>query len=295
MRSAGVFAAALVLGSAVFGVLRLLPIRALNRALAANSALIGQLTQHEAELTRSNQELQQFAFVASHDLQEPLRMITSYTQLLAKRYRGKLDADADEFIGYAVDGARRIQGLISDLLNYSRVGAYGGEFLLTDCEAIITATLKNLEAVIGESNAVVHHDGLPTVNGDRIQLTQLFQNLVSNAIKYHCVQAPQIHISCDRQEHSWLFCVRDNGIGIDPQFAEKVFVIFQRLHTKEAYPGNGIGLAICKKIVEHHGGKIWVESEVGQGSKFYFTIPTNPAVSANHAILSRESESMAEL
>jgi len=235
----------------------------------AQDALAGKA----AELAFSNKELEQFAYVASHDLQEPLRMVASYTQLLAKRYKGKLDKDADEFIGFAVDGAQRMQGLIQDLLTYSRVGTKGKEFATTDCQSVLSTTLQSLAMAISESSAQISHDPLPTVRGDASQLGQLFQNLIGNAIKYHNGNAPQVHVSCTRQASDWVFGVKDNGIGIDPQYAEKVFVIFQRLHTQAEYSGTGIGLAVCKKIVERHGGKIWVESEPGKGSTFHFTLP----------------------
>ena len=229
--------------------------------------------QHAEELARSNAELQQFAYVASHDLQEPLRMVASYTQLLGRRYRGKLDADADEFIGFAVDGSLRMQRLIQDLLAYSRVGTRGQEFAPTDCNALVDRVLADLAMLIDDSGAVVTRDDLPDVVADSTQLGQMFQNLVANAIKYHGDEPPRVHVTGKRQGQEWLFTVRDNGIGIDPQYHQRIFVIFQRLHARETYPGTGIGLAICKKIVERHGGRIWVESELDRGATFCFTLP----------------------
>lgn len=232
-----------------------------------------KLRQITAELARSNAELEHFAYIASHDLQEPLRMVSSYVQLLARRYKGKIDADADDFIGYATDGATRMQQMINDLLTYSRVGTKGKPFAPTDCEKVFEQTIKNLQITIEERDVELTHDPLPTVMADQSQFIQLFQNLISNAIKFCQDKVPCIHISAENKENEWLFSVRDNGIGIDPKDNERIFLIFQRLHTRDEYPGTGIGLAVCKKIVERHSGRILVKSELGKGSTFYFTIP----------------------
>jgi light-regulated signal transduction histidine kinase (bacteriophytochrome) len=251
------------------GVLVTAAIRNITTRKRAESHLL----QKVEELNRSNEELQQFANIASHDLQEPLRMVASYTQLLSRRYKGKLDADADEFIAFAVDGASRMQRLIHDLLAYSRVGTKGKELLDTPSEDALKAALLNLRGAIEESGALVTHDPLPRVIADEMQLTQLFQNLVGNAIKYQRSEIPKVHISAATNgEENWTFAVRDNGLGIDPQYFEKIFGMFQRLHKREEFAGTGIGLAICKKIVERHGGKISVESQPGQGSTFCFTL-----------------------
>lgn len=225
------------------------------------------------ELAQSNAELQQFAYVASHDLQEPLRMVASYTQLLARRYRDKLDAEADEFIGYAVEGATRMQGLINDLLTYSRVGTRGGAPTPTDLAEVLRQVMIDLRPAIQELGAEISYDPLPTLTADPTQLRQLLQNLISNALKFHGQDSPRIHVGATERPRAWELSVRDNGIGIDPRHMERIFVIFQRLHTREEYPGTGIGLAICKKIVERHGGRIWVESNPGAGTTFFFTIP----------------------
>ena len=230
------------------------------------------LAQKSTELQRSNQELEQFAYVASHDLQEPLRMVSSYVQLLARRYQGKLDQDADEFIGFAVDGATRMQRLINDLLLYSRVGTRGKKFVPIDGYQALAAALDNLQLALQDNAATVTHDPLPTVMEDGSQLTQLFQNLIGNAIKFHGNEKPQVHVSARQQGDEWLFSVRDNGIGIAPENFERIFIIFQRLHSRDEYPGTGIGLAVCKRIVERHGGKIWLESEPGKGTTFFFTL-----------------------
>jgi PAS domain S-box-containing protein len=232
-----------------------------------------RLAAQTAELERSNAELQQFAYVASHDLQEPLRMVASYTQLLARRYGDKLDADALEFIDYAVDGARRMQALINDLLTSSRVGTRTVELALTDCNAVVDRVVADLGGAIEDQRAVVTRGDLPTVLADPLQLSQLFQNLIGNAIKFHGERAPRVEVLAERRGAEWQFSVRDNGVGIDPEYADRIFVIFQRLHSRAEYPGTGIGLAICKKIVERHGGRIWMESMPGEGTTFYFTLP----------------------
>jgi light-regulated signal transduction histidine kinase (bacteriophytochrome) len=233
------------------------------------------LAQQTAELARSNEELERFAYIASHDLQEPLRMVASYTQLLARRYRGKLDEDADEFIGYAVNGANRMQQLIRDLLEYSRVGTRGGAFTSVDCGELVATVIGDLGAAIAETGATVVAGDLPTVSADRSQLRQLFQNLVENALKYRSDTPPVVRIAASQDGDEWRFSVQDNGIGVAPEYADRIFVIFQRLHTQAEYPGTGIGLALCKRIVERHGGRIWVESAAGGGSTFHFTLPAH--------------------
>jgi len=229
------------------------------------------LARKVEELARSNADLEQFAYVASHDLQEPLRMVAAYTQLLAERYRGKLDENADKFIGYASEGALRMQSLIQDLLAYSRVGRNGSGRV--DCDAVMEEVLGSLGSAIQESGAVVTHAALPEVWANRSQMAQVFQNLVGNAIKFRGKEAPAISVQAEKTGQRWLFSVSDNGIGIAPEYAENIFVVFQRLHARTEYPGNGIGLAICKKIVERNGGKIWVEAQTGHGSVFKFTMP----------------------
>jgi PAS domain S-box-containing protein len=233
------------------------------------------LAIHARDMERANEELEQFAYVVSHDLQEPLRMVASYVQLLAKRYRGRLDADADDFIGFAVDGVKRMQDLINDLLAFSRAGARGKEFVLTDCEEILDTTLQNLETAIAENHAEVTRGPLPKLMADDGQLVHVFQNLIANAVKFRKKEAaPRIHVSCRTENKKFFFGVSDNGIGIAPEHYEKIFQIFQQLHPRDEYPGSGIGLAICKRIVERHGGRIWVESETGKGSTFYFSLPS---------------------
>jgi PAS domain S-box-containing protein len=243
------------------------------RDITTRKAAEANLLEKVAELNRSNEELGQFAYIASHDLQEPLRMVASYTQLLSRRYKGKLDSDADEFIAFAVDGAGRMQRLIQDLLTFSRVGTKGKDLLVTSSEEALQQALINLRGAIEQSGAQVTHDLLPSVLADETQLIQLFQNLIGNGIKYQKNGAPKVHVSAAKNGgDKYTFSVQDNGLGIDSQYFEKIFGMFQRLHKREEFAGTGIGLAICKKIVERHGGKISVESKVGQGSTFHFTL-----------------------
>jgi PAS domain S-box-containing protein len=232
-----------------------------------------RLADKVEELARSNRDLEQFAYAASHDLQEPLRMVASYTQLLAERYGGKLDENADKFLGYAREGALRMQVLIRDLLAFSRVVQAGVTGKNVDCDVALEEALQSLTAAIEESGAVVTHTALPNVWANQTQMAQVFQNLIGNAIKFRNGAPPKCAVSAEKSGRNWLFSVSDNGIGIAPEDAGNIFVAFQRLHARTEYPGNGIGLAICKKIIEHYGGTIWVESQVGQGSTFKFTLP----------------------
>ena len=260
---------------------------AVRRALQEKSLLRARrqaeqdLARKAEELARSNADLEQFAYIASHDLQEPLRMVAAYTQLLGERYRGKLDENADKYISYACEGAQRMQTLIQDLLAFSRVGRKQGTRGKVDCNAVMSEVLQSLGPAIQESGAVVTYDSLPTLWGDRSQISQLLQNLIGNAIKFRGENPPAITVQAEPYGPHWLFSVSDNGIGIAPEYAENIFVIFQRLHTRAEYPGNGIGLSICKKIVEHNGGTIWVNSEPGHGSVFKFTLPGETAHEKN--------------
>ena len=257
---------------------------AVEKALQEQNLLLQQEISHRQraesallksnqELARSNAELEQFAYVASHDLQAPLATIASYAQLLEKRYKDQLDSQAIKFISNIVLGCTRMQTLIDDLLEYSRLGRSRQPFQLTNCNHVVQQAIANLQGAIGDTQAVIVYSELPAVMGDVSQLVQLFQNLLGNAIKYRQDAPPEVHIIACQQEENWLFSVSDNGIGIAPQHQERIFQIFQRLHTQREYSGTGIGLAICQKIVERHGGSIWVESEPGRGSTFYFTLP----------------------
>jgi light-regulated signal transduction histidine kinase (bacteriophytochrome) len=245
----------------------------LQQEIAVRQKAEAVLAQRSQELARSNAELEQMAYVASHDLQEPLRMVASYLQLLEQRYGARLDADAHEFIGFAVDGAKRMRALIDDLLTYSRLGTKAQPLRPTDCNTVMQVALRSLGVAIAESGAQIDCAALPVVMGDAAQLTQLFQNLLANAIKFRGGQAPRISVRAEEADGCWRFAVRDNGIGIAPEYFERIFEMFQRLHSRGAYPGTGIGLAICKKIVERHGGRIWVESAPEQGALFQFTLP----------------------
>ncbi len=259
------------------------------------------LAQRAEELARSNAELEQFAYVASHDLKEPLRMVTSYVTLLERRYKGRLDHKADKFIHYAVDGATRMQALINDLLKFFRVDTQHQPFQIVDCERLVNQVLDNLTLAIEENKATVTYNSLPKVVAEPVQLGQVFQNLIDNAIRFRSELPPQVQITAKQTEKTWQFSVRDNGLGIEPKYSDRIFVVFKRLHTRANYPGNGIGLALCKKIVERHGGQIWVESQAGQGSTFCFTIPL-PAEAPlagsqaikQHRYLSEQEETIGE-
>ncbi len=245
----------------------------LQQELTERKKVEEELKKTLSELKRSNEELQQFAYVASHDLQQPLRMVASYTQLLAKRYKDKLDKDANEFIKYAVDGANNMKTLIEDLLEYSRIQTRGNPFEVINFEEVLKDVLFSFHETIKEKDAEITHDYLPNILADKTQLIQVFQNLIDNALKFRSKDPVRIHISAKKNKKNWQFSVKDNGIGIDPEYFDRIFIIFQRLHRKSEYPGTGIGLALCKRIIERHNGKIWVESKVGKGSTFHFTIP----------------------
>ncbi len=248
----------------------------LKKITASRDELDNEITERkkaEQALKRSNENLEQFAYVASHDLQEPLRMMASFSELLERRYKNRLDSDADEFIGFIVDGAKRMQKLINDLLAYSRIGRPGTAYQDIDCNNTLAKVISSMINSIEEKGAVITNDELPVLPGIESEFIQLFQNLIGNAVKFHGNDSPRVHISAERQPGHWLFSVKDNGIGIESQYKDKIFLIFQRLHARGEYPGTGIGLSICKKIIESRGGRIWVESESGKGSVFYFTIP----------------------
>jgi light-regulated signal transduction histidine kinase (bacteriophytochrome) len=251
--------------------------QALEREIAERTRNEQRMAENTLELCRSNAELEQFAYIASHDLQEPLRMVASYTELLAQRYQGQLDERADKYIKYAVDGAKRMQRLVNDLLTFSRVGRNERPTQPTDLNEVVGTVLKNLGHAVSKSGATIETRNLPTVMADDVQIGQVFQNLIGNAIKFHAERAPHIRINAERTTGKWLCSVADNGIGIEAQYSERIFQMFQRLHDRETYEGSGIGLAIAKKIVERHGGKIWFESEPGKGTTFFFTLAEDKA------------------
>ena len=246
------------------------------RELAALRSAHAELDERTQDLERSNQELEQFAYVASHDLQEPLRKVASFCQLLERRYGGQLDERADQYIGFAVDGAKRMQVLINDLLAFSRVGRVVREAVTVSCEAILEQATANLATTIEQTGATITSDDLPEVKAEVPLLTAVFQNLISNALKFHGDEPPRVHIGVGRSDEFWEFSFTDNGIGIEPEYADRIFIIFQRLHNKADYPGTGIGLAMCRKIIEHHGGTIWLDQSFESGSRFCFTLPALP-------------------
>ncbi|HEY3491236.1 MAG TPA: ATP-binding protein [Candidatus Deferrimicrobiaceae bacterium] len=280
----------------VTGTIVLLILMGWNSAAAVERTDISRLRAEESlrtraeELAQSNEELEQFAYVASHDLQEPLRAISGFTQILARRYRGKLDAEADEFIAYVVEGTLRMQTLINDLLDYSRAGRMSGEVLPTDCSAALDQALENLNVSIAESGAEIRRDPLPVVSVDEKQLVRVFQNLIGNAIKFRGPVAPRIRVLAAGDGKEWVLSVQDNGIGIEPKYFERIFLLFQRLHRRDDYSGTGIGLAICKKIIERRGGRIWVESEFGRGTTFHFSLPAAEPEPETETELERELE-----
>jgi light-regulated signal transduction histidine kinase (bacteriophytochrome) len=236
-------------------------------------SLTYELTLTNRKLAESNSELEQFAYVASHDLKEPLRMVTSFADLIRRRYSDKLGADGVEFIGFLVDATKRMQALLDALLDYSRIGTRGVRFVRTDCNALLEDVRRSLVVRFEEVGGNLTHDPLPEIVADPVQIGQLFQNLIENGLKFHGPEPPHLHVSAVRSDNEWVFTVSDNGIGINPVHYDRIFLIFKRLHAREEYPGTGIGLATCKKIVQRHGGRIWVESEVNKGSRFFFTIP----------------------
>jgi signal transduction histidine kinase len=250
---------------------------ALEIEIAMRVQVENALREKTVEISRSHVEMEQFAYVASHDLQEPLRKISGFARLLSEDYQGQLGKEADLYFGYMMAGATQMQNLINDLLAYARVGKQAKPFCPCDCTIILNEALSNLDHTITETRAVITHDPLPSVWGDPVQLHELFLNLIGNAIKYRGRENPNVHIRVTESENAQHFFVRDNGIGIDPKQSQKIFVIFQRLHTRDEYPGSGIGLSICKKIVENHGGKIWVDSQIGQGATFHFTLAKKTA------------------
>jgi light-regulated signal transduction histidine kinase (bacteriophytochrome) len=251
--------------------------RRLEESVAAQAVQLeqrnAQLRRQSHELQRSNEELERFAYAASHDLQEPLRMVTSFTTLLAEHLEGRLDEEAQQYIDFAVDGAARMRRLIQDLLTYSRVGSRGVALTEVDVTAVLADAQRNLHVAIEESGATITHDRLPVIRGDETQIGQIFQNLLGNALKFRSSAAPAVHVVADDAGDSWHFAIRDNGIGIEPRHVSRLFVMFQRLHTRAEYPGTGIGLALCRRLVERHGGRIWVESAFGEGATFHFTLP----------------------
>jgi light-regulated signal transduction histidine kinase (bacteriophytochrome) len=260
-------------GRLLYGIAQVQDITRRKRTEDRLAKVAAELERRATELERSNADLQEFAYVASHDLSEPLRMVSSYTQLLARRYGEQLDSDAHEFIGFAVDGVNRMQRLIDDLLAYSRAGTQEYRIGPVDTEELVRDTLGGMQATIADAGATIVVDDLPTVRGDEGQLRQLFQNLIGNGIKFRGEAPPRVEVAAEREGSAWRFSVEDNGIGIDPRYAERIFSVFKRLHTRDKYPGSGVGLSICKRIVERHQGRIWVEQGELGGSRFCFTIP----------------------
>ena len=263
-----------VLGSAVIHRFHRREVALVENQLREIQAVEQVLEQRTQELERSNKDLVQFAYVASHDLRAPVRAIKSFSQILEKDYREKLDEEANECLDFIVTGAGRLETLINDLLAYSRVDTQGKAFVPVDTSEVLDQVVGDLRLDIEESQAEITRDALPVVVADASQMTQLFQNLISNAIKFQGQEPPKVHVAARKEDDGWIFSVKDNGIGIEAQHTERIFAMFQRLHTQDEYPGTGMGSAICKKIVERHGGNIWVQSEVGMGSTFYFSIPS---------------------